>query len=168
MAAPPGQYACGALICTETAVLRFVPESWLWGHVTVTHGRQLRALPCTSCQALMPMLVPRLQLEPRVAHNGLGPFQRHCWPSCSCAKARGVAWLVGGAGLPSKAEGTGCWHAPCLDMGFSAPVLSHLCSRNRNWERSTPRTSSDCRPHLRGPGCIWPSEKGAGEHVPAL
>lgn len=50
VAAPAGQYACDALI--STAVLRFVPGSWLWGHVTVSDGRQLRALPCSSCQGL--------------------------------------------------------------------------------------------------------------------
>lgn len=35
---------------------------------------------------------------------------------------------------------TECQHIRCLDMGSSTPVFSHLCSRNRNWERSRDRT----------------------------
>lgn len=152
MPAPRGQCACDALISTGTAVLRFVPESWSWRHVTVSHGRQLRALPCTSCQGLSAHADDQAPVRAMFHTEQTGePFHRCCCPSWCCAKARGLAH---GGKQNSKAEITECWHAHCLDRGLSAPVFSHLCSRNRNWERS--RAQSDpkdifrCRAHLRG------------------
>lgn len=57
----------------------------------------------------------------------------------------------GEAELHSKAEMTECWHTHCLDMGLSAPVFSHLCLTNRNWERSREESDSEDIFRLQSP-----------------
>lgn len=117
------------------------------------------------------MLLTRLQLEPCFTHNRLGsPFRgvaapagvvKGQWPGSS-----------GEAELHSKAGMIECWHTHCSDMGLSAPIFSHLCSRNRNWERSRAESDPEDIFRLQSPSegdlGIFGQERGELESISLL